>query len=431
MARLLYLTTEFPLPSRSGGRARSLSQLDLLATLVDEIAVCSVAEEDVPQALVSELGARIRRGGAEARILPPVAHPVHVRHSVGSLAKVAAYRVASRQPYVLAKWMSRSMDRMLDDVLRERWDVVFLDHLASAAHLRRIRRSSRVGRIVLEEHNVETEFFDQFAARAPRWIRPLAQLEARATRRAEAAALSEVDAVVTISASDARGLADLVGSVKRMPAPLHVVAPAVRPAADRPARQRSVPNFSFVGTLSWEPNRQGVEWLAATVWPIVRSLEPDAQLSIVGSGLPVGRDGSVEVPAAWAGPGVEVVGYVDVLEPVYRGSVAVVCPSFGGSGVRMKLLEAFHFGVPVVTNVDGAHGLDVTDDVELFVADDPHAFARRVVELWRSPEVGERMVVAADRYLVARHDPKAARAALRTALDLPDPGPMDPGPMDR
>ena len=43
----------------------------------------------------------------------------------------------------------------------------------------------------------------------------------------------------------------------------------------------------------------------------------------------------------------------------------MVAPVFGGSGVRIKLLEAFRAGVPVVTTPDGAAGLDLEDGREL------------------------------------------------------------------
>ena len=53
----------------------------------------------------------------------------------------------------------------------------------------------------------------------------------------------------------------------------------------------------------------------------------------------------------------EMLGFVeDVREPLARYAV-FVCPILSGSGVRVKLLEAFAAGIPVVSTTVGAEGL--------------------------------------------------------------------------
>ena len=63
-----------------------------------------------------------------------------------------------------------------------------------------------------------------------------------------------------------------------------------------------------------------------------------------------------------------------------------VCPILSGSGVRVKLLEAFAAGIPVVSTRVGAEGLAVKDGEFCALADDPAEFAARVVALLRDPE---------------------------------------------
>ena len=84
----------------------------------------------------------------------------------------------------------------------------------------------------------------------------------------------------------------------------------------------------------------------------------------------------------------EMLGYVDdVREPLARYAV-FVCPILSGSGVRVKLLEAFAAGIPVVSTVVGAEGLAVKDGEFCALADDPAEFAERVLALLRDPERG-------------------------------------------
>jgi glycosyltransferase involved in cell wall biosynthesis len=140
-------------------------------------------------------------------------------------------------------------------------------------------------------------------------------------------------------------------------------------------------------------------------------------LSIVGSGLGEGPDGPI-VPPAWQVEGVRTLGFVRDLSPHEARWSLMVAPVFGGSGVRIKLLESFRAGVPVVTTPDGAAGLDLEDGREVFIAKDAKEFAARVVELAMSPSLQERLRSGAYAYLDRAHAPRIAEEAMRSALGL-------------
>ncbi len=76
----------------------------------------------------------------------------------------------------------------------------------------------------------------------------------------------------------------------------------------------------------------------------------------------------------------DMLGYVeDVREPLAKYAV-FVCPILSGSGVRVKLLEAFAAGIPVVSTFVGAEGLATKDGVICALADDPTQIRRARVE---------------------------------------------------
>jgi glycosyltransferase involved in cell wall biosynthesis len=104
---------------------------------------------------------------------------------------------------------------------------------------------------------------------------------------------------------------------------------------------------------------------------------------------------------------VELVGFVeDVLEPLTRYSV-FVCPILSGSGVRVKLLEAFAAGIPVVSTRLGAEGLADRDGDICALADQPAEFARHVVDLLRDPQKAAEMVARAREEVVTKRDIRA------------------------
>jgi len=101
---------------------------------------------------------------------------------------------------------------------------------------------------------------------------------------------------------------------------------------------------------------------------------------------------------------VELVGFVeDVREPLARYSL-FVCPILSGSGVRVKLLEAFAAGIPVVSTRLGAEGLADRDGEVCALADRPADFARHVVELLRDPQKAAAMAGRARENVVTKRD---------------------------
>jgi glycosyltransferase involved in cell wall biosynthesis len=113
--------------------------------------------------------------------------------------------------------------------------------------------------------------------------------------------------------------------------------------------------------------------------------EPEARLLVVGS----------DPPPAHAygdlGRHIELMGFVEDANAVMRRCGVFVCPILSGSGVRVKLLEAFASGIPVVSTRIGAEGLARKDGEFCLLADDPQEFAQKVVALFREPQQAEAM----------------------------------------
>jgi glycosyltransferase involved in cell wall biosynthesis len=129
-------------------------------------------------------------------------------------------------------------------------------------------------------------------------------------------------------------------------------------------------------------------------------------------------DGRVVVPAAWQAPGVTTLGFVDELETLYTRVVAMIAPVVGGSGVRMKLLEAMSAGMPTVTTTDGAAGLGIASGREMLVADSEAGFADSVVRVLQDRGLRGELRAAGYDYLAARHSLAVSRAAIERAFGI-------------
>jgi O-antigen biosynthesis protein len=153
----------------------------------------------------------------------------------------------------------------------------------------------------------------------------------------------------------------------------------------------------FLGSFRHLPNQEALMWFLREVFPKVRAEEPRVRLVIIGSDPPAPHS----LPEAEA---IELIGFVeDVREPLKRYSL-FVCPILSGSGVRVKLLEAFASGIPVVSTRLGAEGLADKDGEICALADDAASFAAHVVRLLRDPETAAEMADRARAEVVATRD---------------------------
>lgn len=168
----------------------------------------------------------------------------------------------------------------------------------------------------------------------------------------------------------------------------------------------------FVGTLDYFPNEDAVTQFVRNVLPRIRVADPRMHLRIVGVGE------SDAVAAVSNAAGVQLVGAVPELGSEYAAAAMAVVPLRAGSGTRIKILEAFAHGVPVVSTPLGAAGLAVTDGVELLLAEAPEDFAAACLRLGRDRSLRDRLVRAAGAW-VREHHSTATVARILEGLLLP------------
>jgi len=252
--------------------------------------------------------------------------------------------------------------------------------------------------VVLRAQNVESDLWREAARRAPTWRRALLAIEARRLARWEGETVRRAAITLALTAEDAARLRDLGGpgadvTVLRAPFP-ELPAVAGEPLPGDPA-------VVVLGSAGWVPNEDSVSWLVAEVWPAVVADLPGAVLHLFGASP--GR----QLPASV----LRHPAPADSAEAFRPGALLVV-PLRIASGVRMKVLEAWSRGMPVVGTPAALAGLEVEDGREALVAEDGRAFASALTRLHREPGLAARLVAAGRRARRDRHDPSRLTAEL-------------------
>jgi len=236
-------------------------------------------------------------------------------------------------------------------------------------------------------------------------LRPLARLEAARCHGLEAELARSAAVTTAVSRRDLEALGVAQGTGRVVP----VSAPARRRGdlVDPPAVLLS-------GNLGYRPTVKGALWFARNVWPLIR-----AQTSKVRWVL-AGARPSAAVRRLAALPGVEVHADVPDLAPFFRRARVAIAPMAGGSGVPMKVLEAWAAGVPVVAHPWSAAGLEALPGRDLLTAEGCREFADAVVQLYkdstRARAIGEAGREVWQRLYEPRRVAEAVRSAVTAAL---------------
>lgn len=374
MARILALTSRVPWPPREGHQLRSYHVLDALASRHQVHLLSCLRLDDDPTAPAA---LRDKLAGFET-------FPIPAERSRVTLATALVRGLASRTPFVAAKYELAATRRRIDE-LAGRFDLVHIDMLPLMTQLKNVDAGIPV---VLNAHNVEHALLATRAKVDPRAAaRTFLRGQVRKLHDFEQDACQRASAILACSQDDAAQLHQLAPAT-----PVHVVPNGVdlefnRPGANPPTHPAQM---VFVGQMGWFPNRDGVEWLLAEILPRILEARPDARFVLVG------KPGGLVVPDALSRH-VELTGFVDdVRKPVLESAVYVV-PLRAGSGTRLKVLEAMALGKAIVTTHIGSEGILLEAGRDALFADDAATFARTVVQLMARPDDVARLGMAARR----------------------------------
>lgn len=176
-----------------------------------------------------------------------------------------------------------------------------------------------------------------------------------------------------------------------------------------PQRPGGPPRMVMVANFHTDQNLDAAVHAVHDVLPHLRALLPDVRLRLVGRG-------PERLAALRDAPGLDVVGPVDDVGAELTAAHVVVVPMRFGGGTRLKVLEAFAHGVPVVSTALGCEGLAAVDGTHLLVRDDPRDLAEGCRALVTDPARAAAVAAAARELYVRHFRPEAAVHAVRSAV---------------
>ncbi|MDQ6759546.1 MAG: glycosyltransferase [Acidobacteriota bacterium] len=273
-------------------------------------------------------------------------------------------------------------------------DVIQIEYTALAQYTTRLRQIPSI----LFEHDV---YFQSIGRQLPYmrgWVKKSkAMFEYMRALRFELGVLPKFDRIQVCSPANREYLAGFVPELaNRIDDDLRAGIDTTR--YDFQTEGREPFTMLFLGSFRHTPNQEALAWFVNRALPRVLEQCPQARLVVVGSDPPPRHS----LPDL--GNAIELRGFVeDVMEPLRRYAV-FVCPILAGSGMRVKLLEAFAAGIPVVSTRVGAEGLANQDGDLCLLSDDPAEFADKVLSIFADQTKARDLAQRAREHVVATKD---------------------------
>lgn len=135
-------------------------------------------------------------------------------------------------------------------------------------------------------------------------------------------------------------------------------------------------NIVFFGAMDREENYLSVIWFIEHVFTKILDYNKNCIFWVVGN-----KPSSII--KKYESSNIKITGYVDneTLHKILESSLCLFAPLVLGSGIKVKILEAFSYGIPVVTNSIGIEGIPARNGVDYIHCESPEEYLNAYINL--------------------------------------------------
>lgn len=144
----------------------------------------------------------------------------------------------------------------------------------------------------------------------------------------------------------------------------------------------------YIGGFQHTPNVDAVLYFVQSIYPLIKLQLPDIRFYILGSKPPD------EILDLATDSSIVVTGYLEDVAPYFNQCRLSVAPLRYGAGLKGKVITSLSYGLPMVASTIACEGIDLEDETNILIADDPAEFAEKVIRLHTDATLWNRLSTA-------------------------------------
>lgn len=257
----------------------------------------------------------------------------------------------------------RSSDKFFERICSiidaKKIEAVHIEYSAMAQYAQLIKEKYPQIPVNVVMHDVTIQGYERMVENAKGIKKSLLKNQRDKVEKCEKDFISHCDAVITISEKDEKLVKKYYGfsNVKVITPYFNLEGEPVKDGKD----------ICFLGKMDRQENTDAAKRLI----DIYRQLDDtDAELYIIGANPP-------ETLQAMADDKIHITGFVDDPGEYMKKAKVAAFPLNAGAGVKIKVLNAMNLGIPVVTTMVGAEGID-EDGEAILLAETQEEFIKKI-----------------------------------------------------
>lgn len=354
---ILFISTELPFPPRSGGKMKSWKYVEDLSKRYDLSIACLLKEDD--SQYIDEFKQAINIEQLITQELQISRNPISLIKSYLGFPCLNVFRNFSTV-------FKRKIHSIIDN-----FDIVIVDHYEVFQYLPKNYK----GKIIMHTHNAEFMLWERMSSLSNNpFLKLILNLEAHRVKSYEKKIFSKAQLIFS-TPSDIELYEKNNFDISKHRTTYHLGNDDLlsKPTLKYEETEGAL---CFIGTLSWEPNIDGLLWFIKDVWPLVIKEKPTTCFYILGK---KGDKRIYEVAKPYQN--IIFTGFINDLDHYLKKSTAYVVPLRFGSGMKVKVLDGLYRGSPMVSTAVGVEGLALENGKHFLLANDSEDFANACITL--------------------------------------------------
>ncbi|RLD64796.1 MAG: hypothetical protein DRI95_10075 [Bacteroidetes bacterium] len=373
---ILILSSKIPYPLKDGGAIATYNLMAGLSDIGHKINLLTfntkkhyLKPEDFPKDKISS-------------------ESIHTIYTDTSPKIISALKnlLFSTKPYIQTRFYNTGFKNKLEYLLQSKtFDIIQIEGLYLLQYIPFIRTKS-TALISYRAHNIEHKIWSNLSKNEPNILLNLyLNNMSKRIKKYEQTIINEYDLLIPISNDDVRFFKNL-GNHK----PIHVSPVGFEGSShNNITDNKAGKHIYFIGSLDWLPNQEAIIWFIENCWVDFKKQNPDTKFFIAGRNAPAHFKKRIKYHD------IIYEGEIEDVSEFIKDKKIMIVPLLSGSGMRVKIIEAFIHGKAVVSTKLGAIGTKSIDNEHLLIAETANEFVEKIGFLLHNETVYKKIIANA------------------------------------
>ena len=265
---------------------------------------------------------------------------------------------------------------------QEKFDVIHAETFYVMPHIPKTKVPT-----VLVEQTIEYKVYKHFINSLPFYLRLLIYFDIDIIKLKywERFYWKKANAVVVVSSSDEKLIKNEEPKLKTSIIPNCVGDEMIINKLEK--KDLNFPTIFFQGNFFWLQNVEAAKFIIDKIYPQLIKELPRVKIIIAGQ--------NAKKLGNLINKNINIVNIepdnINKVKKLFMKNTLFIAPIFGPGGTRLKILAAMGSGMPVISTSTGIEGLEVTNNKNVVIANDPEEFIIKIKQLLANNNMYERI----------------------------------------